>query len=179
MTSVRGPDGRPVSALVLVGLMGAGKSTVGHLVAEATGRELVDVDVAITRRTGRTVRQLWEEGGEAAYRRLESAAVLDALRRDDVVVAAPAGIVMDPEVRAALADATVVWLRASPRTLGSRVHTGDHRPLLGEDPEADLAAMAAARSELYASVADLTVDTDGADADAAAAAVLDWLAAAR
>jgi shikimate kinase len=167
-----------VSAVVLVGLMGAGKSTVGRLVAEATGRELVDVDVAITRRTGRTVRQLWEEGGEAAYRRLESGEVLRALQRDDVVVAAPAGIVMDPEVCAALACARVVWLRASPRTLGSRVQAGDHRPLLGDDPEADLSTMAEARSELYAAVAGLTVDTDGADAGAAATAVLDWLGAA-
>jgi shikimate kinase len=164
-----------VTALVLVGLMGAGKSTVGRLVAEATGRELVDVDVAITARTGKTVRELWEDGGEAAYRRLESAEVLDALDRD-VVIAAPGGVVMDPHVREALAGADVVWLRATPRTLGGRVRPGDHRPLLGDDPEADLAAMAEDRAGLYASVADLTVDTDELGPDGASAAVLEWLA---
>ena len=58
--------------------MGAGKSTVGRLIADATGRELVDVDVAITTWTGKTVRELWEEGGEVAYRSLESGEVLDA-----------------------------------------------------------------------------------------------------
>ena len=70
-----------MTAIVLVGLMGSGKTTVGRLVAEATGRELVDVDVAITARTGKTVRQLWEEGGEAAYRSLERDEVLATLGR--------------------------------------------------------------------------------------------------
>ena len=92
-----------MTPVVLVGLMGTGKSTVGRLIAEATGRELVDVDEAITKRTGKTVRQLWEDGGEAAYRSLESGEVIEALRRGDVVVAAPGGVVMDPEVRRALA----------------------------------------------------------------------------
>ena len=167
-----------MTPVVLVGLMGTGKSTVGRRVAEATGRELVDVDVAITERTGKTVRQLWEEGGEAAYRSLESGEVLEALRRGHVVVAAPGGVVMDPEVRRALADAHVVWLRADPKTLGDRVSAGDHRPLLGDDPAADLAAMSDDRAELYAAVADLTVDTDDADPTAAVSAVLDWLARA-
>ena len=160
--------------LVLVGLMGAGKTTVGRLVAEATGRELVDVDVAIASRTGRTVRELWEEGGEAAYRSMESAEVLDALDRD-VVIAAPGGVVLDPAVRAALAGAEVIWLRADPAVLGERVRPGDHRPLLGPDPAADLAVMAEARADLYASVADLTIDTDGLTPDAVARRVLDWL----
>lgn len=162
-------------AIVLVGLMGSGKSTVGRLVAEATGRTLVDVDLAITARTGRTVRELWEEGGEAAYRRLESDAVYAALAGDAVVLAAPGGVILDPAVRAALADAFVVWLRADPVSLGSRVHAGDHRPLLGTDPTADLAAMADDRSDLYASVADLVVDTDVLEPDAASARILDHL----
>ena len=158
--------------IVLVGLMGSGKSTVGRLVAEATGRVLVDVDQAITARTGKTVRELWEEGGEVAYRALESEEVLTTLRRPDVVLAAPGGVVLDVTVRDALADAFVVWLRATPVTLGSRVRRGDHRPLLGDDPAADLAVMAADRAELYASVADAIVDTDELSADTAAAAVV-------
>ena len=164
-----------MSAIVLVGLMGAGKSTVGRLVAEATGRTLVDVDLAITARTGKTVRELWEEGGEVAYRRLESDAVHEALARDDVVLAAPGGVILDPGVRTALGPAFVVWLRADPTALGARVRAGDHRPLLGADPTADLAAMAADRSDLYASVADLVVDTDTHGPDASAALVLEGL----
>lgn len=97
--------------MVLVGLMGAGKSLVGGLVAEETGWELVDVDVAIAARTGATVREIWQSGGEAAYRQLESEEVLHALQRvSPVVIAAPGGVILDPAVRAELDDAFVVWL---------------------------------------------------------------------
>jgi shikimate kinase len=168
-----------VTHVVLLGLMGSGKSTVGALVAERTGRGLVDVDVAITARTGKSVRQLWEEGGEAAYRRLESAEVLAALRDDaPTVIAAPGGVVLDPEVRSALADADnvfVVWLRADPATLAERVRPGDHRPLLGDRPYEVLAAMAADRSQLYEGLADAVVDTGALDAPAAAATLIDRL----
>jgi shikimate kinase len=137
---------------VLVGLMGSGKSTVGALVAGRLGRVFVDVDVAITARTGRTVRELWEEGGETAYRQLESDEVLRVLRAGSpAVLAAPGGVVLDPAVRAALAG-TVVWLRTSPSTL------------------------AAARGDLYEQVATAIVDTDGLVPDAVAEIVVGLLA---
>lgn len=162
-----------MTTVVLVGLMGSGKTTVGRAIAERTGRPLLDVDVAIQDSTGLTVRQLWEQGGEASYRTLESQVVLDALRSgDELVVAAPGGVVLDPEVRAALRGAYVVWLRASPETLGGRVTRDDHRPLLGERPEAVLRAMATDRAELYDSVADTTIDTDIHDADTAADSIV-------
>ena len=87
--------------------------------------------------------------------------------RDDTasVLAAPAGVVLDPVVRAALAGNVVVWLRARPSTLAGRVRPGDHRPLLGDMPAETLAAMADERSDLYGEVATATVDTDS-DADA-------------
>ena len=66
-------------SIVLVGLMGVGKSSAGSLVAISTGRPFVDVDTAIVERTGKTVRQLWKEGGEGAYRHFESRVVLDTL----------------------------------------------------------------------------------------------------
>ena len=164
-----------MTAIVLVGLRGSGKSTVGRLVAEATGRELVDVDVAITTRTGKTVRQLWEEGGEAAYRSLERDEVLATLGRSDVVLAAPGGVILDPTVRDALGDAFVAWLRARPATLAARVRAGDHRPLLGENPEDDFATMDAERAHLYAAVADITLDADGNSPDALAAELVERL----
>jgi shikimate kinase len=165
-----------VTAVAIVGLMGAGKSSVGALVASATGRDFVDVDRTIAARTGKTVRELWEEGGEPAYRHLESQVVLETLARgDEVVLAAPGGTVLDPDVRAALGRAFVVWLRADPSTLATRVEHDDHRPLLGDRPLEVLTSMASERSGLYDTVADLVVDTDGLDADAVADKVLDEL----
>ncbi len=163
-----------MTAVALVGLMGAGKSSVGTLVAAKIGRPFVDVDSAIVERTGLTVRQLWEEGGEPAYRHLESEVVLESLRRD-VVLAAPGGVVLDPAVRAALASAFVVWLRADPATLALRVQHDDHRPLLGEHPQEVLTTMARDRAALYEQVADAVVDTDNLDAPTVAGQVVELL----
>jgi shikimate kinase len=147
--------------------MGSGKTTVGRLLAQRTGRRFIDTDEAIQALTGKSVRELWEQGGEAAYRDLESRAVLEGLAGDDraVVVAAPGGAVLDPRVRASLSEpgVLVVWLRTDPDVLSHRVHAGDHRPLLGDHPGEVLSHMAAERAELYASVADAVVDTDGID----------------
>jgi shikimate kinase len=159
--------------VVLVGLMGSGKSTVGALLAAATGRTLIDTDTAISAMTGRAVRELWEEGGEDAYRLLESQVVTDALTgTEPCVIAAPGGAVLDPAVRAALDGAYVVWLRTDPATLTGRVRPGDHRPLLSDRPFDVLTAMAVDRSRLYAGVADVTIDTDHIDAEAVATAIL-------
>ena len=163
--------------IVLVGLMGSGKSTVGELVARRTGRALIDVDSAIVARTGKTVRELWEEGGEAAYRHLESQEVLLALGSSTpVVLAAPGGVVLDPAVRAALGGALVVWLRTSPSTLAGRVGTGDHRPLLGDRPYEALAAMSQSRLHLYEDVATAVIDTDDVTPEALAETVVDLVA---
>jgi shikimate kinase len=162
--------------VVLVGLMGAGKSLVGALVAQEIGWELVDVDVAITARTGVTVREIWESGGESAYRGLESEEVLRALRGEvPVVIAAPGGIVLDPVVRAGLGDAFVVWLRAETATLARRVRCGDHRPLLGDRPFDVLAVMASDRALLYEGIADAVIDTDDLDAESVAVEVFELL----
>ncbi len=167
-----------MNAVVLVGLMGAGKSTVGARVATQTHRSFVDVDVAISDRTGKTVRELWQEGGESAYRHLESQVVLDALAdTGPVVVAAPGGVVLDPAVRAALAHSFVVWLRADPSRLAARVQPGDHRPLLDADPLPMLMQMARDRAQLYAEVADLVIDTEDRDAVDVANVVLSALRA--
>jgi len=162
---------------VLVCLMGSGKSTVGALVAARTGRQFVDVDLVIETETGKTVRELWEGGGEAAYRSLESGAVLRILAGDTpAVLAAPGGVVLDLAVRAALAGHVVVWLRTTPTTLAGRVRPGDHRPLLGDHPAEALTVMADERSALYREVATATVDTDGRPPGVVAEVVVELLA---
>jgi shikimate kinase len=152
--------------------VGAGKFTAGSLVAAAIGRPFVDVDAAIVELTGKTVRQLWETGGEVAYRQLESV-VLDTLEDPSGSVwAAPGEAVLDPAVRAGLVGSLVVWLRTNPTTVANRVGRDHHRPLLGDDPREILTKMALDRSELYGHTAHLVVDSDRHDVSAEAEIVL-------
>jgi shikimate kinase len=143
--------------------MGAGKSTVGQILADRLNRPLVDSDRAIEAVTGKTVREIWRSDGEPAFRRLESAALREALgAARPSVIAAAGGVVLAAQNRAALAGSRslVVWLSAEPAVLVGRAARGEHRPLLDHDPEAALREMAAARESLYAEVADAVIRVD-------------------
>jgi 5-deoxy-5-amino-3-dehydroquinate synthase len=161
--------------VVLVGLMGSGKTTVGELLAERLDRPLIDSDRVIEERTGRTVREIWHTDGEPAYRVLEASALLDALARPEpTVIAAAGGVVLREENRAALraADALVVWLVADVDVLAERAVHGDHRPLLDDDPRAAMVQMQRDREPLYREVADVVIDTTGRSPDEVANEVL-------
>jgi shikimate kinase len=149
--------------LVLVGMMGSGKTTVGRRVAAALGRRLRDSDEEVEARTGRTVREIFETDGEPAFRAEEAQALAEALADPEpVVVAAAGGVVLDPGNRARLREAgTVVWLDGTPEDLARRVTRGDHRPLLGDDPLAALRRLDVERRPLYAEVADHVVPVGG------------------
>jgi shikimate kinase len=150
--------------LVLVGLMGSGKSTVARLLGERLGRRVLDTDSLIEERTGRSVREIFSADGEDAFRDLESAVLADALASDvPAVVAGAGGIVLRPANRQLLrsSDARVVWLCADVATLLERVRGGGHRPLLDADPEGTLQRMAETREPLYREVADAIVLVDG------------------
>lgn len=148
--------------LVLIGLMGSGKTTAGTRAATALDRPFVDSDHQIEARTGRTVREIFESDGEDAFRALETEALLEALARDEPsVIAAAGGAVLRPENRAAIREnARVVWLRADPEVLVERVAAkgGEHRPLLRDDPLGVLRRMEDDRHELYEELADVVVD---------------------
>ena len=151
--------------LVLVGMMGSGKTTVGRLLAQRWGRRFLDSDEVIERRIDRTVAEIFDPAGEAAFRRLEAEALAEAIEATPpAVVAAAGGVVLDPANRALLHErSTVVWLRAEPEVLLERIQRAgqDHRPLLAEDPGAVLRQMEHERTALYAEVADVAVDVQG------------------
>jgi shikimate kinase len=168
-----------VTHLVLIGLMGVGKTTVGRRVAALLDRPFVDSDLHIEATTGRTVKQIAAEDGAEAMRAVESAALADALALPTPsVIGCAAGVVLDPANLDLLARPAVVWLTGDPRLIAPRTRTRGHRPWLDEDPTGTLERMHTERAHLYQGVADLTVDvTPGgvaADPDLTAAAIADW-----
>jgi shikimate kinase len=151
-------DGRNI---FLVGLMGAGKTTVARQLARRLGKTFYDTDHEIERRTGVRVQVIFEIEGEPGFRARE-AQVLDSLTRlEDVVLATGGGVVLRPENRAVLrARGFVIYLRALPRDLYMRTRHDKNRPLLQTgDPLARLEELYTVRDPLYREVADLVVDT--------------------
>ncbi len=159
------PSSTPLSdpaSIVLVGMMGSGKTSVGRRLAEYRGWDFFDDDDQIEAITGRTVAEIWRTDGEPAFRRLEAQVLADALASTTPrVIAAAGGTVLDENNRRLMRlHHPVVWLRSRPETLVARVATGTHRPLLDEDPAGALERLAAARRPYYEEVADLVVDVD-------------------
>lgn len=150
--------------VVLVGMMGAGKTTVGRSVASRLGVDFVDTDDLVETRAGKSVRDIFASHGEAAFRTLESQVLAESLKSPvDVVVAAAGGTVLSESNRAALREHAdvVVWLDADVSALGERASRGAHRPLLDGDVEDRLMALDGERRVLYQSVADVRLDTTG------------------
>ena len=166
--------------ILLVGMMGAGKTTIGQLAARRLGWGYRDSDADVESATGLPVPELFARDGEAAFRRAE-ADVLAAACAEPApsVVSVAGGAVLNPDNRRLIsASGTVVWLRARPETLASRVGDGSGRPLLGDDPAEALVRLNAVRAPLYAEVADLVIDVDDLPAEEVARRVLAEAAAA-
>jgi len=168
---------RPV---VLVGLMGAGKSTVGRRLAAALGTDFMDADDAIEEAAGMSIPEIFERYGEPAFRDLERRVVLRLLREGHGVIALGGGAFVDPEIRRAVREQAVsVWLRADLDTLVERTaRRPGRRPLLMRgDPREILAELMERRHPIYAE-ADITVDTGPGPVDRVVEAVLAHLCAA-
>ena len=166
---------RAAPRVLLVGMMGAGKTTVGRAVAASTGWPYLDNDELVARAAGRPTPEVLADADEATLRRVEAAALAAALAAPPPVVASvAAGVVLDAGARERMREhAFVVYLRASLTTLTARVGTGAGRPWLADDPAAALARLAAGREPLYLEVADLVLDVDAASpADLAARIVV-------
>jgi shikimate kinase len=160
--------------VVLVGFMGAGKSTVGRLVAGRLGVPFADSDDVVRERTGRTPREIFATDGEASFRGLEREVVRDLVTGGAAgVVALGGGAVEDAGTRRVLRDARVVHLEVSFEQVRARVGNDPGRPVLARP---DLPSLFAARRAAYDEVADVTVATDGLSPAAVADRVLAALA---
>jgi shikimate kinase len=160
---------------VLVGAPGAGKSTIGAMVAEALGVPFLDVDSDIEAVAGKPIPDIFIDDGEERFRKLETQAVIAALERFDGVLALGGGAVLAPENRAALAGQTVVYLVVDVPDAISRVGLGQGRPLLALNPRATLRHLLSQRRPLYEEVATITVNTDGRTPEEVTADVLKQL----
>jgi shikimate kinase len=143
-------------------MMAVGKTTVGRRLATSRGWEFFDSDRQIEAMTGRTVADIWRTDGETSFRELEKQVLADALASTQPrVIAAAGGTVLDENNRRLMArHHPVVWLRAEPDLLASRLGSATHRPLLDEDPAGVLARLDSMRRPLYEEVADVVVDVD-------------------
>ena len=158
----------------LVGMMGAGKTTLGKALAQKTGLAFVDTDRLVVERTGVPVATIFEFEGEAGFRRREASVIAEIAGRAYCVVATGGGAILAEENRRAMrASGTVIYLRARVESLWERTRHDSSRPLLATaDPKATLAALLAERDALYREAAHIVVDTGSQSAASLAARVL-------
>ena len=141
--------------------MGAGKTTIGRLLAKAFARPFIDSDHEIEARTGVKVPVIFEIEGEPGFRAREAQVVAELSQRDGLVIATGGGAVLNPASRAALRQCgVVIYLHAQPNDLWLRTRHDHNRPLLRSiDPQARLADLYAQRDHLYRETAHLVIDT--------------------
>ena len=165
--------------LVLVGPPGAGKTTVGSLLARRWGVDFRDTDQDVEDQVGKPISDIFVDDGEVVFRRAEAAAVTAALTSHDGVLALGGGAVLDPATRARLAGQCVAFLDVGLAEASSRVGLGVTRPLLLGNVRSQLKALLDARRPLYREVATVTVPTDRRAVEEVADAVEHELTALR
>ena len=145
----------------LVGLMGAGKTTVGRSLARRTGKTFYDSDQEIEAKTGVRVTTIFDIEGERRFRERETAAIAALVQLPDIVLATGGGVILRPENRQALAlNGTVIYLRANIDDLLRRTQLDSNRPLLRTaDPRSKLTSLFEERDPLYREIAHLVIDT--------------------
>lgn len=159
--SLRGSRKLQSGNLILVGMMGSGKTTMGRALAKHLGKAFVDSDEEIQKRTGVTIPHIFDVEGEAGFRQRETAAIRDLVLRDDMVLATGGGAVLMEQNRALLQqNGIVVYLKASVHDLWQRTRHDRNRPLLQiADPHAKLMELFRQRDPLYLQVADIVIQS--------------------
>jgi shikimate kinase len=157
----RGYNSGVNSNIFIVGMMGAGKTTVGRILAQRLHKAFHDTDHAIEARTGVHVAMIFDVEGEAGFRKRELEVVEELTALENIVLATGGGVILDPRNRKCLSErGCVVYLHALPKELWQRTRHDKKRPLLRtEDPRARLEELYRFRDPLYREVADLVVDT--------------------
>lgn len=162
--------------LVLIGLMGAGKSSIGRRLAQVIGLPFADVDAEIEKAAGQSVADIFSHHGETGFRDGERKVMLRLLDRGPQVLAAGGGAFMDPETRAGILDKAIsVWLKADLDVLMERVLRRDDRPLLQvDDPRRVMEKLMRERTPVYGQ-ADLTVASTEGPHEAVVARIIEGL----
>jgi 3-dehydroquinate synthase len=155
------PDKRLSGNIILVGMMGAGKTTVGRLLAKQLGKTFIDSDEEIQRRTGVTIPHIFDVEGEAGFRMRESAVIQELLAQNDVVLATGGGAILSSQNRSVMKqNGVVVYLKSTVHDLWQRTRHDQNRPLLQtENPRAKLQELLDLREPLYEEAADVVAHT--------------------
>lgn len=163
-----------IKRIYLIGLMGAGKSTVGQLLAEQLGWSFVDLDAEITSYAGLSVPRIFAEQGEKLFREYEAQVLRKTLTQQLTVVACGGGVVLDSENNKLLKQEMTIWLELSPDVAAIRLEQAEKRPLLAEceDTVAKLREILEARQTSYTDVAKIRVDTSAQTPEAIAKKII-------
>jgi shikimate kinase len=172
-----------VKNLFLIGYRGTGKTTVAQLLARRLGWSGIDADAVLEERSGRSIRLIFEQEGEAGFREKESALLEELCRSCNQVIATGGGVVLRPANREQLrASGTIIWLTADPQILWQRLQadstTRERRPPLAGGGLAEIEQLLEVRRPLYRACADWCVDTTNLPPERVASQILDWLVGA-
>ncbi|MFH1968950.1 MAG: shikimate kinase [Verrucomicrobiota bacterium] len=150
------------SNIVLIGFMGAGKTTVGKALAARLQRDFVDMDVELEARAGKPIPRVFAEDGEPVFRRMERDLAVELSHRSNLVIAAGGGIVLNPDnIRDFSATGRVICLKAAPDEILRRVSDSNHRPLLEQGDKGErIRNLLQQRQHFYDAIA-IQVDTTG------------------
>jgi shikimate kinase len=166
----------PERTIVLVGMMGAGKSVVGRRLAARLGTPFVDSDSEIEVAAGMSIAQFFDRYGEAEFRQGERRVILRLLEDSPCVLSTGGGAFMDPDTRALIHKKAIsVWLKADVRVLLERALRRDDRPLLRENPHEKMQKLLEQREPIYAQ-ADITVESDERPAEDTVERIVKFLA---
>ncbi|MFO0863584.1 MAG: shikimate kinase [Gemmataceae bacterium] len=165
--------------IFLIGYRGAGKTSVAKLLAGKLGWTSIDADVVLEERAGKTIRQIFAEAGEPAFRDLESAVLADLAQRDNVVIATGGGVVLRPENRERLKSGVTIWLKSDAESIWRRLQvdptTAERRPNLTQGGLAEIVELLAKREPLYLACADWSIDGTYLNSPQLADLIAEWL----